>query len=90
MDLLIKNLNWDKKYTLYLTITPDMKASAESGFLDEKIKGVQAAELPPHGDLIERDKLPHYKMFSIIGSGVDVVDLEDIKNAPTVLEASIE
>ena len=55
-ELLIKNLNWDRKHTLYLTITPDMKVSAESGFLDEKIEGVQAVELRPHGDLIERDR----------------------------------
>jgi len=55
-ELLIKNLNWDKEHTLYLTITPDMKVSAESGFLDEEIEGVQAIELRPHGDLIERDR----------------------------------
>lgn len=55
-EMLIKNLNWDKKHTLYLTITPDMEVSAESGFLDEKIEGVQVIELRPHGDLIERDR----------------------------------
>lgn len=46
-------------------------------------------ELPDeHGDLIERDKLPHYEIFSTIGKRIDVVDLEDIKNAPTVLKAT--
>ena len=55
-ELLIKNLNWDRKHTLYLTITTDMQISAESGFLDEKIEGVQVTELRPHGDLIERDR----------------------------------
>ena len=54
-ELWIKNLNWDRKHTLYLTITPDMEVSAESGFLDEEIEGVQVFELRPHGDLIERD-----------------------------------
>lgn len=54
-ELWIKNLNWDRKHTLYLAITPDMQISAESGFLDEEIEGVQVFELRPHGDLIERE-----------------------------------
>lgn len=56
-ELLIKNLNWDGKHTLYLTITPDIEVSAESGFLDEKIEGVQAIALPEHGDLVEISKV---------------------------------
>ena len=56
----------------------------------ERMDFCPLVELPPHGDLIERDKLPHYETFSIIGRKVDVVDLEDIKKTPVIIEASEE
>ena len=87
-DILINNMELPKEGSLVIEITKHGQVAQL--FKDGSLlrKGVKAIELPPHGDLIERDKLPHYKVFSIIGKGTDVVDLEDIKNAPTVLEAT--
>ena len=52
-------------------------------------------ELPPHGDLIDRDVLMRKKIRSVqSGSGenftswtISAVSVENIRNAPTIIEA---
>lgn len=46
-------------------------------------------EVPPHGDLIERDKLRE-KEFIHDGDAYAVVMSRDIRNAPTIIQASEE
>ena len=89
-EILIKNLNWDKEYTLYLSITPDMKVSAESGFLDEKIEGVQATEFRPHGDLIERDRAIDEMEYVSFDTAHNCELAQEVLryNVPVFLEAS--
>lgn len=49
----------------------------------------EAVIVPPHGDLIERDKLRE-KEFIYDGDAYAVVMSRDIRNAPTVIPASEE
>lgn len=42
----------------------------------------------PHGDLIERDELPLDHITDYKLEGHSVVDIEDVLNAPIVLEAT--
>jgi len=46
----------------------------------------EVEELPPHGDLIERDKLRE-KEFIHDGDAYAVVMSRDIRNAPTIIPA---
>lgn len=45
-------------------------------------------EVPAHGDLIERNELPLNHITDYNLEGHSVVDIEDVLNAPTVLEAT--
>jgi len=45
-------------------------------------------ELPEHGDLIDRSKLSTTAITDYNLEGHLVVEIEDIENAPTILEAS--
>ena len=47
-------------------------------------------EVPTHGDLIERDELPLNHITDYNLEGHSVVDIEDVLNAPTIIEASEE
>lgn len=81
MDILIKNMELPKNYPYRLTIEAD-------GTVMEHCFGykAKAIEIPPHGELIERDKILEYiedHETLNIGTLYDV-----IQDAPTVLEAN--
>ena len=58
--------------------------------LSEKADFCPLVEVPePHGDLIDRDKL-RAKEFIHNGDAYAVVMSRDIRNAPTVIRASVE
>lgn len=49
---------------------------------------LKAIELGPHGDLIDRNELPITGITDYMNEGHTVVELEDVQNAPTIVEAS--
>lgn len=52
----------------------------------ERLDNCPLVPVPPHGDLIERDKLRE-KEFIHDGDAYAVVMSRDIRNAPTIIEA---
>lgn len=54
-------------------------------------KNVTAIEVPPHGDLIDRDKLPieciTFSKGKMYRAGTDIVFVKDILDAPTIIPA---
>lgn len=91
-EILIKNIEFPKEGTLTLLIT----SSGEVYRIPRKyyrndtvvVTGSKAVELPPHGDLIDRSKLSVIPITDYKLEGHLVVEIEDIENAPTILEAS--
>ena len=59
-------------------------------FLEQRLEGCPLVELPPHGDLIDRSELSTISITDYKFEGHLVVEIEDIENAPTILEASKE
>ena len=57
--------------------------------LTERHKDCPLVELPPHGDLIDREWLIGIAELAKQEYGEAVVDLDDLYNAPTVLEAEV-
>ena len=55
---------------------------------DDNVGLLKAIELGPHGDLIDRNELPITGITDHMNEGHTVVELEDIQNAPTIVEAS--
>ena len=49
---------------------------------------VKAVALPEHGDLIDRNELPLTWITDHKLDGHTVVEFEDVKNAPVIVEAS--
>lgn len=47
----------------------------------------EAHELPPHGDLIDRDALMKGEGRYIISFGKEGIDVAEINRAPTIIEA---
>ena len=81
MSILIKGMEMpNKKNGAVLIIYPDGKCAFEDG------KTYQAIPVPPHGDLIERDKLRE-KEFVHDGDAYAVVMSRDVRNAPTIIPA---
>ena len=88
MDILIKGMEMPKEIQCCYTIFPDGKVIVH---WDGKVLGeAKAIELPPHGDLIDRNETMQSvldKKFSTSRTLIDSV-LNVIKDAPTILEAS--
>lgn len=86
-DILIKNMEMPKdNKRVFLCIEKD----GEVGVFEEKklIRFTEAQELPPHGDLIQRDNLLEFieKNEEVtVGAFYDF-----IQDAPTILEATNE
>lgn len=92
MDILIKGLELpkDKLEYLHLIIQDGKVHTAIScGHLTtDKLNVATAIELPPHGDLIERNELPIIGITDYKLECHTVVEFEDVVNAPTIVEAS--
>lgn len=64
---------------LYCEVTKDEVLRAK------KPSDCPLIELPPHGRLIDRDELIKFSHYD--DHDICVVDMEDIRNAPTIIEA---
>ena len=92
MDILIKNIEMPKdNKRIFLCIEKD----GEVGVFEEKklIRFTEAHELPPHGRLIDADKLLKEENKTYVDTGYWATDYEAIKikvinTAPTIVEAS--
>lgn len=91
-EILIKDIEIPKKGSVGILIYADGSVEiCGTGSLSKPIYGTpttKAIEVPTHGDLIERDKLPQNHITDYNLEGHSVVDIEDVLNAPTVIEAS--
>ena len=90
-DLLIKGMEMPKGTDyLHLIIQGGKVHTAIScGHLTtDKLNVADAIEVKPHGRLIDVDLVSYHTITDYNLEGHNVVYLEDIKNAPTVLEAS--
>ena len=94
MSILIKGMEMPKYGEWRIVkINPNGEVDRSIGFGDwALIKGLEAIEIPSHGDLIDRDELlsqyggPIWTAETDYAEGLrDVV--ADIKNAPTIIEA---
>lgn len=85
-DILIKGLALPKdRKRLTVTLFSNGDVAVSSGRVDLK---TTAIEIPPHGDLIDRNELPFIGITDYKLEGHSVVEFEDVLNAPTVLEAN--
>lgn len=88
-DLLIKGVGLPKKNeVLWLAVASD--GTVEEGY--GQIPKTKAIEIPPHGRLIDADKLIQYLLTikprnETIGTCVKC-EIKDLEDAPTVLEAT--
>lgn len=87
-EILIKNMEIPKQGWKRLILLPDGEVREICG--DEAVRATdaRAVELPEHGDLIDRSKLSVIPITDYKLEGHLVVEIEDIENAPTILEAS--
>lgn len=91
MDILIKNIELPKKYGKVLIIYHNGVVEEYKVTIVRRPMGHSnsvAIPLPEHGRLIDADELGYRTITDHNLKGHNVVDLEDIENAPTVLEAS--
>ena len=95
-DILIKGLEMPKKGNIGLLLYSDGSVEiCGTGSLSKPLYGVpvkKADALPPHGRLIDADKLIQYLLTikprnETIGTCVKC-EIKDLENAPTILEAS--
>lgn len=98
-DIVIRGIEMPKDKPLNLSIYPNGEVvlfciqgrdvyDNECNYGDYKHKKI-AVELPePHGDLIDRSKLSTTAITDYNLEGHLVVEIEDIENAPTILEAT--
>lgn len=86
-DVLIKGMEMPKteKDSFLVIVTPN---EIIYHYDEDEFKRYKAVELLPHGDLIDRSKLPTTPITDYKLEGHIVVEIEDIENAPTILEAS--
>lgn len=81
-DVLIRGMEMPKDGAkLYMIAFSDGKACASY----KPFEWHEVVSVPPHGDLIDRDVL--IKKARTQFDWNDVVDVEDIANAPTIIEA---
>ena len=97
MDILIKNIEIPKEGRLVLAICPDgvvykyfgdknRKGGYRIDSAQEYLAKSPAIELPPHGELIQRDNLLD---FIEQNEDVNIGTIYDvIQDAPTIIEAS--
>ena len=87
-DILINNMELPKKcHSLMVAIFSD--GSVDYKDRDEmETHRTTAIELPPHGDLIERNELPIIGITDYKLEGHTVVEFEDVLNAPVIVEAN--
>lgn len=88
-EILIKGMEMPKQGWKRLILLPNGEVREICG--DEAVRATdaRAVELPePHGDLIDRSKLSTTPITDYKLEGHLVVEIEDIENAPTILEAS--
>ena len=82
-DILIKNMELPRTLTIY-----------PNGDIDELIAGKyvtigKAIELPPHGRLGDLDELYEHEKYNVEEALFDAHEvLDDIQNAPVIVEAS--
>lgn len=85
MDILIKNMEMPKEGSVVIEIYSDgVWCSIKSHLYHGK-----AIELPPHGDLIDRNELPLTCITDYKLEGHSVIEFEDVLNAPVIVEANI-
>lgn len=87
-EIVIKGMALPKQGMKRLILLPDGEVREICG--DEAVMATdaRAIELPPHGDLIDRSKLSVIPITDYKLEGHLVVEIEDIENAPAILEAS--
>lgn len=86
MDILIKNMELtDGPITLVLYPNGDVDYLTQDNRYETIAKAI---EIPPHGDLIERNELPIIGITDYKLESHTVVEFEDVLNAPVILEAS--
>lgn len=87
-EILIKGLEMPKDDILRIEICPNGQVNRIIGWALSEMKRGEAIEVPPHGDLIDRNELPIIGITDYMNEGHTVVELEDVQNAPTVIPAS--
>lgn len=91
-DILIKGMEMPKKGNIGFLLYSDGSVEiCGTGSLSKPLFGVpfeKAVALPPHGRLIDADELSYHTITDYKLEGHNVIDLEDIENAPIVLEAN--
>lgn len=90
-EILIKNLEMPDKATT-IVVFPEGKARVFRQDIDHD-EWLTAIEVPPHGDLIDRDKLPieciTFSKGKMYRAGTDVVFVKDILDAPAIIPAEL-
>lgn len=86
-DILIKGLELPTEERISLSIYPNGIVVNHSTLKVEKSR-TKAIELPPHGRLIDADKVKKKQKHSYNEFCENVVSVFDIDHAPTILEAS--
>lgn len=86
-DILIKDVEIPNDGTVTLILHPNGDVYFGTAIKDIKIG--TAIELPPHGDLIDRNELPLTCITDYKLEGHSVIEFEDVLNAPVIVEANI-
>lgn len=87
MGIYITNMEMPKGIEMIVVFSNGTVHKCLPGMREYVEKGT-AVPVPPHGDLIERDAL--IKQARTQFDWNDVVDVEDIANAPTIIPAEEE
>lgn len=82
------NMPKDEGSKLVLQIFPNGEVYDEHGIRLGIANWAEAVPVPPHGELIERDKLRE-KEFIHDGDAYAVVMSRDVRNAPTIIPAEL-
>ena len=90
MSVLIK-IDMPKEKSVAVVIHPDgtaYTAEMSAGVCTEYLADCTAVPIPPHGRLIDADALKQntYEIYDPMGI-IEAVPVDDIDNAPTVIEA---
>lgn len=90
-DILIKNIELPEAGSLVLYVQQDGTVIIPYDYtvrFHPPVMKTTAIGLPEHGDLIDRNELPLTWITDHKLDGHTVVEFEDVKNAPVIVEAS--
>jgi len=85
MSILIRGVDLPTNDSLVIRIFPTGDVADQYGRIDERIKAI---EIPPHGDLIDRDALDLEREVELADDWKTAHEIANcVKYAPTVIEA---